>query len=356
MQSDLLVVGFDLVSHQVVHAEGLSDVSSWRSKGYGEDQSLICYYCLIGDGTMPGTEIPLVVKGKIDGRRRYHFSHPPGRAPDGGHYPETKWHVEGKLSIASWARQQPEVADVQVEWLTPDRTRRTDVIAELDQGIRVAFELQYQPLADGVWMARHRDYVRQGICDVWLWRRGLYRPGILLDSKTDVWWLDSDRGELGVPLGLPHRRLPGWQNSPDLALLGRHYPPCLADDIEQHWFPLDEARLTHAGIELPGDIRDLLRREEQSLRAEAARVRPDRPDPATRTTIGATRIHARDALVDAGSATRVTGASRESLSRNPNPPGTPWNERAWTCPRCHRRTRLKICTTCEREFLLRRGP
>lgn len=353
MQPDLLVVGFDLVTGQVVHADDLSDPRSWQSKGYGKDQSLICCYCLMGDGTMPGTEIPLVVKGKIGGRRRYHFSHPPGTAPDGGHYPETKWHVEGKLSIARWARQQPEVVDAQVEWLTPDRTRRADVIAQLNDGTRVAFELQHQPLADCAWMARHCDYGRQGICDVWLWRRGLDRPGILLDSKTDVWWLDSGRGELGVPLGLPHRRLPGWQNSPDLALFGLHYPPCLADDIEQHWFPVDEARLTPAGIGLPGDIRDLLQREEQSLRAEATRVRPDRPDLTARTTIGAAKIHARDALVDASYATRVARASREPLFRNPNQPGIPWVERTWTCPCCHRRTRLEICTTCDREYLLR---
>ena len=94
----------------------------------------------------------------------------------GGHHPESVWHLAAKAVLADWARRQPDVINVAVERFTPDRVRRSDVRIRFRDGRQVAMEVQATPLTDHEWSARHTDYQRQGITDVWLWRPGIRHP------------------------------------------------------------------------------------------------------------------------------------------------------------------------------------
>lgn len=56
-----------------------------------------------------------------------------------------------------------------VEAWTPDGRRRSDVAVTLPGGRRLALEVQRGTVSDTEWLARHADYARAGITEVWLW-------------------------------------------------------------------------------------------------------------------------------------------------------------------------------------------
>jgi hypothetical protein len=170
MRGDLLVIGFDLTTGREVHVADRS-AAQWRPMGYGAAETLVCLYCLHGVDAPPGTRVPLITKGRIGGRIRTHFAHPPGMAPAGGHHAETVWHITAKHLLARWARVCPGVTDVRLEHWTPDQERRADVHVRLADGSRVALEAQQAQLTDTAWLARHRDYEAAGIRDVWFWHK-----------------------------------------------------------------------------------------------------------------------------------------------------------------------------------------
>jgi competence CoiA-like predicted nuclease len=59
-----------------------------------------------------------------------------------------------------------------VEAWTADGRRRSDVEVTMPGGGRLAIELQFSHVTDAEWVARHEDYARDGITDVWLWHPG----------------------------------------------------------------------------------------------------------------------------------------------------------------------------------------
>lgn len=141
MAGDLLVVGLDLATGQEVHVDERS-YAEWRKAGYNAAQTLVCCACYHGLDAPRGTRIPLVTRGRLGGRVRMHWAHPPHQAPVGGHHPETMWHLTGKLALALWARRQSNVAAVRVEQWTPEHNRRADVMVELRDRQRIALEVQ----------------------------------------------------------------------------------------------------------------------------------------------------------------------------------------------------------------------
>jgi hypothetical protein len=269
MQNDLLVVGFDLETRREVHvAEETSE--HWRRRGYGGTEQLVCFYCFHGFEAPAGTRVPLLTRGRLGGRVRLHFAHPPGQAPLGGHHPETVWHITTKHALARWARTRAGVAAVRLEQWTPDQDRRADVAVRLEDGTRLALEAQRLLMTDDAWRARHRDYERAGIVDVWFWRPGVQFPHVVLDEGLPVWFYVASKGAVWTAFGRAHARGRRWWETEDLAVFGLHHPPCALDDLERQAMPLGELGLGPGGAVLPEGLQNKLQESQQSAREEAA--------------------------------------------------------------------------------------
>jgi len=159
--------------------------------------------CLIAD--CPEPDVVAVSRN----RRRDGFRH---RAGGGGHAPESVNHLQGKAVLAQWLRTHLPDGQVQVEGATDtQRTRVADVLAILDDGHRIAFEVQYAPLSVQEWRERHASYAAQGITDVWLWghtrlhrSRSPYDPPVRLNDVQDevrraglpVLWINPETSEI----------------------------------------------------------------------------------------------------------------------------------------------------------------
>jgi hypothetical protein len=133
--------------------------------------------------------------------RRRHFAHPPGLAPPGGrHSRESIWHAEAKQRLRRWAASQGALA--RIEAYTPDGRRRSDVAITMPGG-RVAIEVQLGEVSDTEWVARHEDYMRAGIVDVWLWHTGTWVPRVLFAAGQPDWVLDLDADLIGLVYARP---------------------------------------------------------------------------------------------------------------------------------------------------------
>jgi Competence protein CoiA-like family len=244
--ADLLVVGLDLVTGREVHA-GDRRTEQWYKKGHNGDHTLVCLACYEGADLLDGPRtVALVPKGRDGGVRQQHFAHPPGMTPPGGqHSPESLWHAEGKQAIREWAEAQGFTA--RVEAWTADGRRRSDVEVILLGGHRLAVELQRSELSDPEWIARHEDYARAGITDLWPYHSDTRVARVVFRYRHPGW-----RFDLGArTLGLVHAK-PGpadARKSPHQAQCRAvHWPPCPADQLAITWMPLASARLAPNGI------------------------------------------------------------------------------------------------------------
>jgi Competence protein CoiA-like family len=101
-----------------------------------------------------------------------------------------------------WAASQG--ATAKVEAYTPDRRRRSDVAIILPEGGQVAIEVQLGAVSDAEWLARHQDYARAGIANVWLWHAATWIPRVMFDVGRPGWILDLDNDRLGLLHAQPH--------------------------------------------------------------------------------------------------------------------------------------------------------
>ncbi|MEV4693528.1 hypothetical protein AB0K27_20795 [Micromonospora echinospora] len=70
--NDLSVVGLDLRSGSSVHVDD-EPKYVWKTKGYGGDETLVCWHCYHGMDAPPGTRVPLLCRGgKKYGKVRTH--------------------------------------------------------------------------------------------------------------------------------------------------------------------------------------------------------------------------------------------------------------------------------------------
>jgi hypothetical protein len=335
---NLLVVGLDLETGREVHVtdRGTKD---WHAKGHNGDRTLICALCYAG-ADLPGGPrcVALVPRGRRGGIRRQHFAHPPGMAPPGGqHSPETLWHATAKHRLRRWAADRG--ATARIEACTPDRRRRSDVAITLPGGEQLALEVQLGELSDAAWLARHQDYARAGITDIWLWHEQTWIPRVMFAHGQPGWILDQDHRKLGLLYAYPGPGARPQQPSPG-GCGQMHWPPCPDDPTRTHWMPLQEARLTADGIQpSPQALTDLARQA-------AARARP--PSPAAQARPAAARR----------TAPKAAGPYRSTVDRSyglpPEPPdGThhAFNYESrppWTSPDTWRH----YCETCSRTLTL----
>ena len=286
MQDDLLVVGLDLETGLEVHVSD-ADREYWYARGYSGRRTLICALCYAGIDAELGTRVPLVIRSKTGGPRRPHFAHPPGQAPAGGHHPESLWHLTAKAVLAAWARRQPGVAEVAAEQWTPDRARRSDVRVRFRDGRQVALEVQATPLTDGEWSARHADYRRQGITDIWLWHPRIRPHWVVADHGQSLWELNPGEQCARLLLGEAHDRPTYWWTRKDLHLYALHEPPCVGDTLQRRDLPLSTIGLTADGLVIPDPVHREIEQDRTAVReaaqqTRAARTRRTRPQPGNR--------------------------------------------------------------------------
>jgi hypothetical protein len=272
--NDLLVVGYDLEAECEVHIRD-RPMPEWRQLGYGQRGTIVCFLCWNGVDSEPGTRVPPVPRGRLGGRVRAHFAHPPGSAKhDSRRARETIWHLNTKLRLTRCAQALPCVAEARVERWTPDMTRRADVLVILRDGARLALEAQSRIIPDGRWEDRHADYAASGIADVWFMRPGAAAPYVLFEAGAQAFTI-HDNG-VDIPLGHGHPRRDGWWNE-DPAILAWHYPPCAGDPITTSRFPLEHLTLDAEGLVIPGEVRAQIAadRARAGLQVEAERRRAE---------------------------------------------------------------------------------
>ena len=265
--SDVMVVGYDLATQQPIHITA-GNREDCRPRGYTGTQEIICWHCWYGDGIPAGTKVPLVVRGRDGSVVRSHFAHPKGMAPPGGHGPETVWHLDTKAVIAAWARQQPGVARVEVEHVLADWSRRADVMVTFESGQLVAIEAQFSRHTDGEWLARHADYARAGVVDVWIWANHWWAD-VARRAEKPVWMFDPAGQKLRTQVAEPHEHRGATAQARDVYRM--HWPACPGDATRWPTFSLEDCTLDVDGIHPPAAFREELRR--------APRVRPPRRRP-----------------------------------------------------------------------------
>ncbi|WP_446459102.1 competence protein CoiA family protein [Streptomyces virginiae] len=194
---------------------------------------------------------------------------PPAQAPAGGHGPETVWHITTKHLLAAWARFRPGVDRVRLEQWTEDHDRRADGEVLLRDGTKIALEAQRKLMTDDGWRARHRDYARQGVVDVWFWRPRVHFPHVVLDEGLPVWFYSVSKREAATSLGRPHARAHQWWQASDLSVFGLHHPPCALDELERVTMPLAVLGLGPGGAVLPEDLRKRVLDSQREAQEEA---------------------------------------------------------------------------------------
>jgi hypothetical protein len=242
MSNDLLVIGLDLTTGREVHVDDQT-VDHWRGKGVTGNKTLVCLFCRQGMDQPEPRLVPLVVKGRVNGRRRPHFAHPANAAPAGGHGPETQWHAAAKRLIADWAKTRSNVTDVDLERWIGGRLRRSDVRIKLQCGTTIAIEVQQQHLTDQAWIARHRDYAAAAVVDVWLWHPATGVPHVMFAERQPGWTLDLNAEAFGALIGTPNG--PGSD----------HWPPLPGDRTTVVHVPLHTTELSATGLELPDHLK-----------------------------------------------------------------------------------------------------
>jgi len=97
--------------------------------------------------------------------RRHHFKH---RGGAGHHAPESIAHHTAKHLIARWLRQLYPTAQVFPDTQEVETGQRPDVLLVLQDGSRVAYEVQFASLTAATWQARRDRYATEDIKNVWL--------------------------------------------------------------------------------------------------------------------------------------------------------------------------------------------
>ncbi len=107
------------------------------------------------------------VRGGGEKRTQLHFAHQKGEcawSTEG----ESLRHMQGKLVLAQWLREQFPQAVVMLEERLPEPNRIADIFVVHADGQRWAVEFQCAQLEIDEWRHRHGAYRQAGIIDIWI--------------------------------------------------------------------------------------------------------------------------------------------------------------------------------------------
>ena len=143
------------------------------------------------------------VKKVFGSSKRWHFALFPG-AVSCDHENETVAHRETKLALFEALEENLHSGwSVFVEKNLPNG-RRPDVLATHEDGVRVAFEVQYADLPEMTWRERREAYRVSGIKDYWL--LGHSRRKLAHDALASI--LAGEEGQRTIYVGR-------WQDAPE---------------------------------------------------------------------------------------------------------------------------------------------
>lgn len=188
------LVAYNNADGTVVAAEAMSrgNGSYYDRYGYSGSKDIVCIDC-----KQNGRDVPVILVESE--KRRLHFRHKQGEAPDGlGRHGETAEHLRGKELITAWAKDQHNILPWSIEeefWMTGVRLR-SDVKAALTNGQQLAFEVQRKPMEWTDWDRRHGGYERAGVRDLWLWSPDV--PNLISDLPLTSVVLDMEHDSLGI--------------------------------------------------------------------------------------------------------------------------------------------------------------
>lgn len=283
------------------------DAAYWRSHGYGGTGKIVCLECWSGQvpGVAAGTEIPLVFRESED--RRPHFAHPPGRAHDSLGAPgETAWHLGAKRLLREWALDQPDVSSVDVEWVTTDRSRRSDVRVLDQRGTIVALEAQQRLLAPSEWRARRSSYGSSGIRDYWFWPINIRKPDTTPDGLTSF-AIDIESRRFGLIVSL-------WPPRNSAAAVMLEWPPLVYKPLAALWAPIHDWRLVDGQIVAPQHLIDTWLLAERTAPSQPRIVSNKLHDPIrTRRDWIAARVNVESARLPRVPGTRQSPTSSTTL-------------------------------------------
>ncbi|MFK0239120.1 competence protein CoiA family protein [Streptomyces vinaceus] len=136
---EALLLAYDTGTRQIVRITDRPP-EYWLGRAHGGTRQIICLLCAYGYDIAKSQTVPLIHVGKTGGQVRRHWAHPANTGPEGGHSPESVWHLHAKLFAASWARGLANVTDASMEIPTADRSRRSDVLVALPDDALLALE------------------------------------------------------------------------------------------------------------------------------------------------------------------------------------------------------------------------
>ena len=253
------------------------DASYWRSHGYGGTGKIVCLECWSGQvpGIESGTEVPLVFRESEE--RRAHFAHPPGMAHESvGEPGGTVWHLRAKRLLREWALDQADVSSVDVEWVTTDRLRRSDVRVLDQRGTTVALEAQQRLLTPSEWRARRSSYGSSGIRDYWFWPINIRKPDTTPDGLTSF-AIDVEGRRFGLIVSLRSLR-----NS--AAAVTFEWPPLVFKPLAALWAPIHDWRLLEGHLVTPQHLIDTWQLDERSEPSQP-RIVPSKLHEPSRTRL-----------------------------------------------------------------------
>ena len=80
--------------------------------------------------------------------------------------PETNEHIQGKIALYNWIKEQDDITDVILEAWIPETKQRPDIAFKYN-GEQYVFEFQCSPIST-VYLERHELYQTAGIKDIWI--------------------------------------------------------------------------------------------------------------------------------------------------------------------------------------------
>lgn len=264
------LVAYNNADGNAVAAEAMTrgNSSYYDRYGYQGSKDIVCIDC-----KQDGRDVPVILVESE--RRRLHFRHQQGEAPDGlGRHGETAEHLRGKQLITDWARDQHHVLPWSIEeefWVTGIRLR-SDVKASLASGQQLAFEVQRKPMERKDWDRRHGGYESGGVRDVWLWSPEV--PDLVLDLPLTSVVLDMEQESIGILVANYSSRY-RHPTAEDQLRIPTHYASA----------PLGEWSISASGVLVPptslaeyiGDKPESARREQLRAHREGATRPPEAP-------------------------------------------------------------------------------